>query len=249
MHQGALDERCPNVLSHRRGTSIDRHQITTSTLTGLVEEQLKRDLDHNCEPLGKQGARGALFKVTLASHRYTFVGKGTVQAFVPDLLHEAQIYRRLTDIQGYVVPVHLGSIDMSRINKVYYLDFKVRIVHFLLMSWAGEAAAYDATAITSKDFKEEIRLSENEMCQRGVIHGDVRGPNILWNRELGRVMLVDFERSTMLDQGPPKRKSEALVDMSPNKRRRMTSGGAEKIFTQKTLHVKTLLDGKEPTLR
>jgi len=56
MHQGTLDERCPNVLSHRRGTSIDRHQITTSTLTGLVEEQLKRDLDHNCEPLGKQGA-------------------------------------------------------------------------------------------------------------------------------------------------------------------------------------------------
>jgi hypothetical protein len=51
--------------------------------------------EHCCEPLGKQGARGALFKITLASHGYTFVGKGTVEAFVPDLRHEGQVYERL----------------------------------------------------------------------------------------------------------------------------------------------------------
>ena len=88
-------------------------------------------MNRDCEPLGKQGARGALFKITLTSHGYTFVSKGTVAVFVPDLQHEGRIYQRLEAMQGEAVPVHLGNINLVR---KYDLDLGVRIVYILLMS-------------------------------------------------------------------------------------------------------------------
>ncbi len=112
-----------------------RHAINQREFLDLVQKQLAEDLNHNCEPLGLQGARGALFKVTLTSHGYVFVGKGTVQAFVPDLRHEGEIYQQITKLQGVLVPVYLGSIDLA---EWYYLNLGVRILHMLLMSWGGK---------------------------------------------------------------------------------------------------------------
>ena len=51
--------------------------------------------NHHYQPLGKQGARGALFKITLVSYDYAFVAKGTVETFVVDLRHEDREYDRL----------------------------------------------------------------------------------------------------------------------------------------------------------
>lgn len=124
-----LDRNCPNASLHaRRG---QKHAVDQSKFLDLVQKQLAEDLDHNCEPLGLQGARGALFKVILVSHGYVFVGKGTVQAFVPDLRHEEDIYRRLAKLQGAVVPVYLGNVNLT---KSYNLDFRVEILYILLMS-------------------------------------------------------------------------------------------------------------------
>jgi hypothetical protein len=67
----------------------------------------------------------------LAEWGYTLVGKGTVEAFMPDLRHEGQIYQRLDAIQGECIPVYLGNIDLL---KVYYLDIGVRIQHMLKLS-------------------------------------------------------------------------------------------------------------------
>jgi hypothetical protein len=39
---------------------------------------------------------------------------GTVSVFVPDLQHEGRIYQRLEAMQGEVVPVHLGNINLVR---------------------------------------------------------------------------------------------------------------------------------------
>ena len=82
-----LDRSCPNVLLHRLGGDDIRHAINIEKFGHLVREQLGQNMDQGCEPLGRQGARGALFKMTLASHGYTFVGKGTVPVFVRDLKH------------------------------------------------------------------------------------------------------------------------------------------------------------------
>lgn len=75
--------------------------------------------------------RGALFQITLASHRYVFVGKGTVEAFQSDLLHEGQIYKLLRRVRGSATPVCLGNIDLKR---MYYLDIGVKIIHMLPIS-------------------------------------------------------------------------------------------------------------------
>ena len=72
-----MDKKYPNVLDH----GIDRHQIDRTTLICLLDQQLSNndlgpDFDLGCESLHLHGTRGALFKVTLLSYGYTFVGKG-----------------------------------------------------------------------------------------------------------------------------------------------------------------------------
>jgi hypothetical protein len=201
----ALDENCPNVSSHRTPESSARHPVDTENFALLILEQLAQDLDEDCEPLGKEGARGALFKLTLARYGYTFVGKGTVSVFVPDLRREGRRYQRLERIQGEAVPVYLGNIDLVL---PYYLDLGVRIVHMLLMSWAGDMV--DETIVPNRD-KEANRTLE-VWCE-GVIHNDVRDANMLWNAERRRVILIDFERSTFLKLSSRKRKKDTQWDL------------------------------------
>ena len=207
-----LDKNCPNASLHaRRG---QRHAVDQSKFLDLVQKQLAEDLDHNCEPLGLQGARGALFKVTLVSHGYVFVGKGTVQAFVPDLRHEGDIYRRLAKLQGAVVPVYLGNIDLA---ESYNLDFGVEILHILLMSWAGELADNDESVKGWQGLQREIRRTVAEVRRAGVDQSDERPPNMLWNKERKRVMLIDFERAKYM--------GGVLQEISPNKKRKRAGSG------------------------
>ncbi|EDN04030.1 conserved hypothetical protein [Histoplasma mississippiense (nom. inval.)] len=73
---GELDHQCPNVSLHRRGQNDDRHCIDARKLVQTLNEQLNRDLDHNCTPFGTCGSYGAPFKITCAAYGYTLVGKG-----------------------------------------------------------------------------------------------------------------------------------------------------------------------------
>ena len=204
-----LDEKCPNVSSHRTLGSGAHHPVDVASFARLVREQLGRDRDRDCEPLGKYGARGALFKLTLARYGYTFVGKGTLSVFVRALRHEGEVYRRLERLQGEVVPVYLGNIDLI---KTYYLP-GVHIVHMLLMSWAGEKAAGAGVP----DLAGEVRQTSRAVRSEGVVHGDERDDNMLWNPERRRVMLVDFERSYVL----PVAKHKQLLKLSGRKRKQL----------------------------
>ena len=214
-----LDHACPNVLDHcLQGFEVNRHQLDCETFLVLLREQLQQTRDENCHPLGKEGARGALFKVTLASHGYTVVAKGTVPVFVEDLRHESQVYRRLMPIQGLCIPVCLGNIDLVY---PYYYVVGVRIVHMMFLSWAGEEFLGPDNIPAGRDQHEitqELIFSIRAIHRAGVLHRDVRAPNICWNAEAGRVMLIDFERSELLEVQPPfrpespNRKGEQWVD-------------------------------------
>ncbi len=87
-----LDEACPNVSTHRTFGASSYHVLDQKTLARHMLHQLIQD-PNACEPLGrqKQGARGALFRLTLDSYRYTFVGKGTVVAFKAKLKHKGSV--------------------------------------------------------------------------------------------------------------------------------------------------------------
>ena len=86
---------------------------------------------HINEPLHKQSARGASFQITLASNRHIFVGKGTVEVFLSDLLHEGQAYKLLRRVQGSATPIVLVNIDLKG---MYYLDTGVKVIHMLPIS-------------------------------------------------------------------------------------------------------------------
>ena len=204
-----LDDTCPNINAHRAHGAGDHHALGRKSLAKLMSRQLAENPDNGCEPLGKQGARGALFRLTLESYGYTFVAKGTVTAFKAKLKHEGLVYRNLDKVQGELIPVYLGNISLVR---PYFLDFGVRIVHILLMSWAGEQARNDLMLAMGRDLVAETSEAVTKLLDYGVEHQDVRPPNVLWNTEERKVMLVDFERSEIWKQLP------TLQELSPNRK-------------------------------
>jgi hypothetical protein len=199
-----LDKACPNVSAHRVFGNSSQHVLDGKTLVQLILRQLTLDPDNGCEPLGKQGARGALFRLTLESYGYTFAAKGTVAAFKADLEYEGLVYRHLNKIQGKLIPVYLGNISLAC---PYFLDVEVRIVHMLLMSWVGDQAQ-------GPNIDVETAHVVTKLLHYGVKHGDIRSPNVLRNPESGKVMLVDFERSQILKPVP------ILQEISSNLKRK-----------------------------
>lgn len=183
-----LDKDCPNSSLHP--SHGGRHAINSHQFQRLIQDQLAQDRDHDCEPLGTQGSRGALFRLTLASHGYVFVGKGTVDVFIRDLRYEGRIYRHLKDLQGSAIPVYLGNIDLE---EVYFLDIGVQISHMLLLSWGGR----NIDGVRPQT-RVEIDRTVREVRNLGIDQHDEEVRNLLWNEERQRVMLIDFERATYI---------------------------------------------------
>ncbi|KAF7879510.1 hypothetical protein EAF04_000706 [Stromatinia cepivora] len=212
---GRLDMFCPNVSGHRvKGLKSNQHQLDRQSFLALLHQQLKRNRDDDCYPMGVQGARGALFKITLTSHGYTVAAKGTVAAFVKDLEHERQVYRRLWRMQGILVPVCLGSIDLAH---PYYYDIGVQIVHMMILSWAGERLDGNMVLkhVDQKRLDTLVKQSIEEVHHAGILHGDLRIPNILWNTEIDGIMLIDFERSKFITDF-----RRTLTQISPNREKK-----------------------------
>ncbi|KAM3563039.1 hypothetical protein ARSEF4850_002506 [Beauveria asiatica] len=211
-----LDPKCPNLLSHNKGyTKIGpgQHPVSHSEFLRLLERQLKDSLDDGITPLGVGGARGVLFQVSLLAYGYTFISKGTIRAFIKDLDHERAVYERLRPIQGMFVPVFLGVVDLRPMNRIYYYDHRVYIVHMTFLSWGG-CSIERIRSTTGSSVSEGAALrSLRALHSEGVIHRDVRLANMLFNSETGTVMMIDFERSTLLEAPRP-----PLAQIVPNKR-------------------------------
>ncbi|KAJ9413803.1 hypothetical protein QL093DRAFT_2500296 [Fusarium oxysporum] len=214
---GFLDPKCPNVALHGKScapAARARHPVDHKEWLRLLWMQLKQSLDDGIRPLGEGGARGVLFQVTLLAHGYTFVSKGTVRAFIKDLEHEAAVYERLKPIQGVHVPVLLGAIDLGSMNKTYYYDHRVYVVHMTFLSWGGcSIDRAQRIGDTDRPLEDEAIRSLRAMHREGVVHKDVRLANMLFNPETNRVMVIDFERALLLK--PPRR---PLAQLVPNKR-------------------------------
>jgi len=218
-----LDGNCPNVLAHRTHGGGNQHPIDADAFARLVGERLRQNPYRDCEALdnwGKMGATGVLFKLELAPYGYTFVGKGTLSAHLHRLEHESRIYARLDRLQGDAVPVHLG---LARLDRGYILPGGARVFYMMLMSWGGETTADTVAAgagAGATDLAAEVRRSSQAVRDEGVDHGDERDANRLWNDERRRVMLVDFDRATIL----PNLKHKQLSKISGKKRRRQGDG-------------------------
>lgn len=201
-----LDKKCPNLEAHRKkarengrnSTNMSRrlrnkrHALDQPTLARLIEEQLQRTDREDTgaiQSLDRSGWAGALFRVELVSHGYTFVGKGTVQALIQALHTEAKMYQRMDAIQGKAIPVYLGSIELKAAP--FHLTSRVAIVHLMLLSWAGEEAW--RCGIKADRLWLETARTNAEVAALGVQQADLRRQNVLWNFELDRAILIDFE--------------------------------------------------------
>jgi hypothetical protein len=132
------------------------------------------------------------------------------------LLHEGEVYARLERLQGEVVPVHLGLV---RLDRGYVLPGASRIRHMMLMSWGGEETANNNNLDDVK-LEMERKRSYQELLAEGVIHNDAREPNILWNEERQRVMIIDFDRATLRTAPKHKRLVELTSEKKQKKRKR-----------------------------
>ncbi|EEU36831.1 uncharacterized protein NECHADRAFT_94028 [Fusarium vanettenii 77-13-4] len=203
MAQSPLDKGCPNVMLHREHDDgrQTHHPVDHSEWLRLLRKQLKRSLDEGVVPLGKEGSRGVLFQLTLLKYGYTFVSKGTVAAFIEDLEHEAAVYQHLHRLQGISVPVFMGAIDLRDLGRTYYYDLRVYIVHLSFLSWGGESLdCAENLCKMDKSLEREVLRSLRELHMEGVVHLDVREANALINHETGRVMIIDFERASILEK-------------------------------------------------
>ncbi|OBS15915.1 hypothetical protein FPOA_13328 [Fusarium poae] len=213
---GFLDPKCPNVALHcgSCATARARHPVDHKEWLRLLRKQLEQSLDDGIRPLGEGGARGVLFQVTLLAHGYTFVSKGTVRAFIKDLQHEAAVYERLKPVQGVHVPVFLGAVDLRSMNKTYYYDHRVYVVHLTFLSWGGcSVDGAQRAGGMGRSLEDEAIRSLRAMHRERVVHKDVRLANMLFNPETGGIMVIDFERALLLN--PPRR---PLAQLVPNKR-------------------------------
>ncbi|KAK9773056.1 putative Protein kinase domain-containing protein [Seiridium cardinale] len=215
---GPLDKQCPNVLLHRQsGLESVNHPINHNEFLRLLYRQLQKSLDDGVTKLGFGGSRGVLFQVTLIAYGYTFVCKGTVAAFIPDLQHEEMVYQQLKQRQGTNVPVFLGTVDLRKMGKIYYYDHRVYIEYMMFLSWGGKTDS----SVTNKEVKQCL----GAIHQAGVVHGDVRWANVLRHPQTGKVMMIDFERSVV------KLIRRPLGQVVPNKRVWTHGGSMEKVGT------------------
>ncbi|KAL4945863.1 hypothetical protein BDV06DRAFT_183947 [Aspergillus oleicola] len=190
---GILDDCCPNVMLHRQSNNSRQHPTTSEGLVDSLKAELDKNIDQ-CIPLGDCGAYGALFKLTCATYGYTVIGKGTTSGLWKEVSREAQVYQLLRKAQGSAVPVFLGTIDLA---KIYFLHGAGEIRHMLVMGWGGESTAMMELAPW---LRQEIRRSNEEIKALGIVHEDLRRDNILWNKELGRALIIDFHRSALRSQ-------------------------------------------------
>lgn len=224
---GKLDRKCPNVSDH----GIDRHRLNRTALIRRLKKQfssdiLRPDTKLGCESLHVHGRRGALFKITLWSHGYTFVGKGAPMEFVDRVENEELVYSRLNSIQGTSVPVLLGSL---RLRRSFSYDGIAEIVHLMCMGFAGRTLAR-AHALDRSEIIQRAETSLQEIHNLGVLHCDPIPGNMTWNEQDHCVMFIDFERSTLQSQ-----RRVPLGIISSNQKRKREVGSAEKKGPNKRL--------------
>jgi hypothetical protein len=203
---GDLDCQCPNIREHGEG------HIPLSELLVLMRDQLSSDRgpDADCKPLYLEGLRGVLFKVRLSSHGYTLVAKGMRRADRRHLAYESEVYNHLRSLQGKYIPVSLGMVDL-RLPCYYNGGIYTSM---LFLSWAGRPLYQYLTPKYGTRILDQVNHALKSVHRRQVLHTDVKSHNWLWEEQLGKLMLIDFERAEIRARSP-------LGILSPNRKRNL----------------------------
>ena len=202
-----LDTKCPNVALHRAARiqhgahaarDVDGHALTAASLRARLVDQIAANINKDCQSMMKlylAGRYAVLFKLAVTGFGYTFVGKSVLDTMRPMLEQEVEVYRAVEHLQGRIVPVCLGLLDLVKPIPLHNCQ---EVVHMLLLSYAGPDCATRSLRVPSGvDLETECWRTMHELERAGVYNDDVRDPNIAWNDEVRRVMHFDFDRVDM----------------------------------------------------
>ncbi|KAI1128816.1 hypothetical protein F5Y10DRAFT_264701 [Nemania abortiva] len=211
MQKGPLDPHCPNHLLHKNmcDNGTDRHPLTSLHLAQRIRDQLFDTPEVDCQYLvSRRGAIGYPFKLTVTGFGYTFIGKGVQDDHGRRLIHESRIYQALQPLQGSVIPVHLGLIQLHVGYPIQ--DHFLILPYMMLLSYAGESIA--RSLLTNEEDEErekeippeiahhraEAVRTQQELESWGLEDDDDNETNIRWCTEVGRAMRIDFDRAYLM---------------------------------------------------
>ena len=179
------DENCPNFEQHFPGVLKDheerQHPFSGAGLMEAIRRQQSQTLDQGCKPIDR-GSHSVVFKITLLTHGYMLIGKGTVDNLQQFLADELRAYEWVSPLQRIRVPVCLGLIPMPR---TYNFNLN-QITHMLLMTWAGRR--------TNPKEGEQVNLRKI-LRSCGVVRLDEHERNFLRCPYSGELVAIDFEGS------------------------------------------------------
>lgn len=187
---GLLDLDCPNVFEH----GGPEHPITALQFTDQLHEQLLQNREKDFEQLHVYGATGLLLKASLSNFGYTVLIKATSTYFSPRLHNEHKVYKYLRSIQGEHIPVCLGLFFPKA---PYFYHGKV-MKYMLILSWAGDRILRPESRSEEELLRQKRAELLSTLNSHGVEHRDKAWRNILWNRELGRLVAIDLEDAKRL---------------------------------------------------
>ncbi|KAI1152020.1 hypothetical protein F4825DRAFT_420847 [Nemania diffusa] len=208
VQKGPLDPRCPNHLLHKTmcDNGTDGHPLTSLHLAQRIRDQLFDTPEVDCQYLvSRRGAIGYPFKLTVTGFGYTFIGKGVQDDHGRRLIHESRIYQALQPLQGSVIPVHLGLIQL---HVGYPIQDQFLILpYMMLLAYAGESIA--RSLLTNEEDEErgkeippeiahhraEAVRTQQELESWGLDDDDDNVTNVRWCSEVGRAMRIDFDRA------------------------------------------------------
>jgi len=161
----------------------------------LLRAQLATDRgsDADCMPLHVKGSRGALFKIRLSSHGYTFVAKGMEEHNRKHLRNEGRVYKHLSDLQGTCIPVCMGEISL----RLPYYYGGGEYTQMLLLSWGGRPLWDYIRSDNRSSLMQKATRALAQFHQRRVLHGDAELRNLVYDKVEDRLMVIDLERATI----------------------------------------------------
>jgi len=112
------------------------------------------------------------------------------------------------------VPVCCGLVHLEL--PFYYDGSELR--HLLFMSWAGRPlmsmTRNEVSSGQSRHFLQDSVQALRAIHEQRVLHHDVFPRNMVYDKNSERLMMIDFERSEVLDH-------EVLGELSPNRKRKV----------------------------